>query len=68
MNGHTNGIALSAQPNVGLPSRSGGRIVYPNATPDYFAEFAAQARNLGAHATTGDIVASGERAEDAENR
>jgi homocysteine S-methyltransferase len=33
---------------VGLPSRSGGRIIYPNATPDYFSEFAAQARNLGA--------------------
>src|ERR671931_577320 len=48
MTGRTNGIALSAQPNVGLPSRSGGRIIYPNATPDYFAEFAAQARNLGA--------------------
>jgi methionine synthase / methylenetetrahydrofolate reductase (NADH) len=43
-----NGPALTAQPNVGLPSRSGGRIIYPNATPDYFAEFAAQARNLGA--------------------
>jgi methionine synthase I (cobalamin-dependent)/5,10-methylenetetrahydrofolate reductase len=42
------GIALTAQPNVGLPSRSGGRLIYPNATPDYFAEFAAQARNLGA--------------------
>jgi len=48
MSGRSNGIALSAQPNVGLPSRSGGRIIYPNATPDYFAEFAAQARNLGA--------------------
>src|SRR5919198_259130 len=48
MTGRTNGIALTAQPNVGLPSRSGGRIIYPNATPDYFAEFAAQARNLGA--------------------
>jgi methionine synthase I (cobalamin-dependent)/5,10-methylenetetrahydrofolate reductase len=48
MTGHSNGVALSAQPNVGLPSRSGGRIVYPNATPDYFAEFAAQARSLGA--------------------
>jgi methionine synthase I (cobalamin-dependent)/5,10-methylenetetrahydrofolate reductase len=48
MTGHSNGVALSAQPNVGLPSRSGGRIVYPNATPDYFAEFAAQARTLGA--------------------
>ena len=48
MNGNSDGLALSAQPNVGLPSRSGGRIIYPNATPDYFAEFAAQARNLGA--------------------
>jgi methionine synthase I (cobalamin-dependent)/5,10-methylenetetrahydrofolate reductase len=48
MSGRTNGVALSAQPNVGLPSRSGGRLIYPNATPDYFAEFAAQARSLGA--------------------
>lgn len=48
MNGAANGTPLTAQPNVGLPSRSGGRIIYPNATPDYFAEFAAQARNLGA--------------------
>jgi methionine synthase / methylenetetrahydrofolate reductase(NADPH) len=42
------GIPLSAQPNVGLPSRRGGALVYPNATADYFAEFAAQARSLGA--------------------
>ncbi|MGH3058694.1 MAG: bifunctional homocysteine S-methyltransferase/methylenetetrahydrofolate reductase [Gaiellaceae bacterium] len=42
------GFPLTAQPNVGLPARSGGRIVYPNATPDYFAEFAAQARTFGA--------------------
>jgi methionine synthase / methylenetetrahydrofolate reductase(NADPH) len=49
----SNGLALTAQPNVGLPSRSGGRIVYPNATPDYFAEFAAQARNLGARIVGG---------------
>ena len=49
----SNGLALSAQPNVGLPARSGGRIVYPNATPDYFAEFAAQARNLGARVIGG---------------
>jgi homocysteine S-methyltransferase len=48
-----NGLALVAQPNVGLPSRSGGRIVYPNATPDYFAEFAAQARSLGARIVGG---------------
>src|ERR671931_142432 len=48
MSQRANGISLTAQPNVGLPSRSGGRIIYPNATPDYFAEFAAQALNLGA--------------------
>jgi methionine synthase I (cobalamin-dependent)/5,10-methylenetetrahydrofolate reductase len=48
MTGNADGVALSAQPNVGLPSRSGGRLVYPNATPDYFSEFAAQARSLGA--------------------
>jgi methionine synthase I (cobalamin-dependent)/5,10-methylenetetrahydrofolate reductase len=53
MSGNSNGVALSAQPNVGLPSRSGGRLIYPNATPDYFAEFAAQARNLGARVIGG---------------
>ena len=48
MSAVANGLPLSAQPNVGLPSRSGGRIVYPHATPDYFAEFAAQAHSQGA--------------------
>ncbi|HXV33444.1 MAG TPA: bifunctional homocysteine S-methyltransferase/methylenetetrahydrofolate reductase [Gaiellaceae bacterium] len=48
MSAAANGLPLTAQPNVGLPSRSGGRIVYPNATPDYFAEFAAQAHAQGA--------------------
>jgi methionine synthase I (cobalamin-dependent)/5,10-methylenetetrahydrofolate reductase len=48
-----NGLMLTAQPNVGLPSRSDGRIVYPNATPDYFAEFAAQASALGARIVGG---------------
>ncbi|MDQ3858532.1 MAG: bifunctional homocysteine S-methyltransferase/methylenetetrahydrofolate reductase [Actinomycetota bacterium] len=47
------GIVLTAQPNVGLPSRSGGRLVYPHATPDYFTEFAAQARSLGARVIGG---------------
>jgi 5,10-methylenetetrahydrofolate reductase len=42
------GAVLAALPNVGLASRSGQRIVFPHATPDYFAEFAAQARALGA--------------------
>jgi methionine synthase / methylenetetrahydrofolate reductase (NADH) len=42
------GVVLAALPNVGLASMSGQRIVFPHATPDYFAEFAAQARALGA--------------------
>src|SRR5262249_52417244 len=41
-------LVLAAMPNVGLASLSGQRIVYPHATPEYFAEFAAQARRLGA--------------------
>jgi len=39
---------LAALPNIGLASLAGGRIIYPHATPEYFAEFAAQARSLGA--------------------
>jgi homocysteine S-methyltransferase len=39
---------LAALPNVGLASMSGQRVVFPHATPAYFAEFAAQARALGA--------------------
>jgi homocysteine S-methyltransferase len=42
------GRALVAMPNIGLASLAGGRVVYPHATPDYFAEFAAHARDLGA--------------------
>jgi methionine synthase / methylenetetrahydrofolate reductase(NADPH) len=42
------GPPLAALPNVGLASLSGGRIIYPHATPEYFAEFAAHARRLGA--------------------
>jgi methionine synthase I (cobalamin-dependent)/5,10-methylenetetrahydrofolate reductase len=42
------GIPLAALPNIGLASMAGGRVVYPHATPDYFAEFAAHARSLGA--------------------
>ena len=43
-----NGSPLAVLPNVGLASMSGQRIVFPHATPAYFAEFAAQARELGA--------------------
>src|SRR5436190_1108239 len=42
------GKPLAALPNVGLASLSGGRVIYPHATPEYFAEFAAHARDLGA--------------------
>jgi methionine synthase I (cobalamin-dependent)/5,10-methylenetetrahydrofolate reductase len=42
------GRPLAAMPNIGLASLAGGRVIYPHATPEYFAEFAAQARSLGA--------------------
>jgi methionine synthase I (cobalamin-dependent)/5,10-methylenetetrahydrofolate reductase len=42
------GKALAALPNIGLASLAGGRVIYPHATPEYFAEFAAHARELGA--------------------
>ncbi len=41
-------LPLAAMPNIGLASMAGGRIIYPHAAPDYFAEFAAHARDLGA--------------------
>ena len=48
-----NGLPLAAMPNIGLASIAGNRIIYPHATPDYFAEFAAHARNLGARVIGG---------------
>jgi methionine synthase / methylenetetrahydrofolate reductase(NADPH) len=42
------GRPLAAMPNIGLASLAGGRVIYPHATPEYFAEFAAHARELGA--------------------
>ena len=42
------GIPLAALPNIGLASMAGGRVIYPHASPEYFAEFAAHARHLGA--------------------
>jgi len=44
----TDGLPLAALPNIGLASLAGGRVIYPHATPEYFAEFAAYARDLGA--------------------
>jgi homocysteine S-methyltransferase len=42
------GIPLAALPNVGLATYSGARLTFPHATPEYFGEFAARARALGA--------------------
>ncbi|MGZ4309291.1 MAG: bifunctional homocysteine S-methyltransferase/methylenetetrahydrofolate reductase [Gaiellaceae bacterium] len=39
---------LAALPNIGLASLAGGRVIFPHASPDYFGEFAAHARELGA--------------------
>ena len=49
----TDGLPLAALPNIGLASLSGGRVIFPHATPDYFAEFAAHARDLGARVIGG---------------
>ena len=46
MGGH--GKPLAVMPNVGLASLAGRRIVFPHATPEYFADFAAHAQELGA--------------------
>ncbi len=45
--------ALAALPNVGLASMAGQRVVFPHATPAYFGEFAARARELGARVIGG---------------
>ena len=47
------GLPLAALPNIGLASLAGGRVIYPHATPDYFAEFAVQAVALGARIVGG---------------
>jgi methionine synthase I (cobalamin-dependent)/5,10-methylenetetrahydrofolate reductase len=44
----SDGLPLAVMPNIGLASLAGGRVVFPHATPEYFAEFAAHARDLGA--------------------
>src|SRR5437762_1984553 len=49
----SDGRPLAALPNIGLASLAGGRVIYPHATPEYFAEFAAHARDLGARVIGG---------------
>jgi methionine synthase / methylenetetrahydrofolate reductase(NADPH) len=62
------GLPLTAQANAGLPNVSTGRLVYPNASPEYFGEYAAHAIALGAAViggccgTTPDHVAAIRRA------
>jgi methionine synthase / methylenetetrahydrofolate reductase(NADPH) len=51
MGGH--GKPLVVMPNVGLASLAGRRIVFPHATPAYFADFAAHAQELGARVIGG---------------
>jgi methionine synthase / methylenetetrahydrofolate reductase(NADPH) len=47
------GKPLAVMPNVGLASLAGRRIVFPHATPAYFADFAAHAQELGARIVGG---------------
>jgi homocysteine S-methyltransferase len=47
------GRPLAVLPNVGLASLAGRRIVFPHATPEYFADFAAHAQDLGARIVGG---------------
>ena len=44
---------LTVQPNVGLPMYRDGRVLYPDASEAYAAEFAAQAMALGARLVGG---------------
>jgi methionine synthase I (cobalamin-dependent) len=41
-------LPLSVMPNAGFPKRMGDRIVYPRSSPEYFAQFAKEAAELGA--------------------
>ncbi len=47
------GIPLSVQPNVGVPFAQGGRIAFPDTSPEYFARFARTAVRLGARMVGG---------------
>ena len=41
-------LPMTVQPNIGLPFYQDGRVLYPDGSPAYIAEFAAEARALGA--------------------
>ncbi|HXK58821.1 MAG TPA: bifunctional homocysteine S-methyltransferase/methylenetetrahydrofolate reductase [Acidobacteriota bacterium] len=44
---------ISIYPNAGVPSRRGGRFIYPDSSPEYFAAFALEAIRLGANIVGG---------------
>jgi len=44
---NTGNCCISGMPNAGFPKREGDRIVYPKSSPQYFAEFAREAAELG---------------------
>src|SRR5580700_8295244 len=43
----TGNIRVSGMPNAGFPKREGDRIVYPKSSPEYFAQFARDAAEIG---------------------
>jgi homocysteine S-methyltransferase len=46
-------LPLSAMPNAGFPKRIGDRTVYPKSSPEYFAQFAQEAAEIGARVIGG---------------
>jgi methionine synthase / methylenetetrahydrofolate reductase(NADPH) len=44
---NTGDIRVSGMPNAGFPKREGDRIVYPKSSPEYFAQFAREAAEIG---------------------
>jgi homocysteine S-methyltransferase len=44
----TTALPTTVQPNIGLPFYQDGRVLYPDGSDAYIAEFAAEARELGA--------------------
>ena len=44
----TTSLPMTVQPNIGLPFYQDGRVLYPDGSDAYMAEFAAEARALGA--------------------
>ena len=47
------GCFMAVQPNVGVPERRGGRFIYPQSSPSYFAFFARECVRLGARVVGG---------------